>query len=62
MILTIILTVVFGIVVVGLSIVYYVEQEEIKRIKRYNWMMNTGLRESARIAFRRSESWINFCG
>ena len=62
MVLLIILTVTFGIVVVGVSIIYYVEEKEIKRIKRYNQLRNMGLNESAYITYKSSLSWTNFCG
>ena len=57
MVLIIILTVVFGAFLFILSMVYYVEQKEIRRIKRYCVLRKMGFEESARIVYIGSADW-----
>lgn len=53
---------VFVMLLVGASIVFYLERREIKRIEHVDWLSKTGLRESSRVVYLGTSKWAGYQG
>jgi len=61
-IIILVLASIFGIVLIGVSIVFYLEWRETKRIAHFSWLKKAGLRESSHIIYVTTSQWRGYQG